>query len=67
MHMGYCVKLTWFIALLSVFRKILGDAKFLSEILQSPRIDLCSATDLLYTLRHTFDKKKKVSMICGIQ
>lgn len=39
-----------------MFRKILGDAKFLSDMLQSPRIDLCSATDLIYTLRQIFEE-----------
>lgn len=45
-----------FIAPLSVFKKILNDAKFLSDMLQLPRIDLCSATNLIQTLRQTFEE-----------
>ena len=48
-----------FIGLLAVFRKVLGEAKFLSEMLQSPNVDLTKAADLTETLRQTFEEYRK--------
>ncbi|KAF3841446.1 hypothetical protein F7725_007308 [Dissostichus mawsoni] len=45
-----------FIALLTVFRKVLGDTKLLSDMLQSSKIDLCKAIDLIETLRQTLEE-----------
>lgn len=45
-----------FIGLLAVFRKVLGDTKFLSDMLQSPKIDLSKAVDLTEALRQTFEE-----------
>ena len=47
-----------FIGLLAVFRQVLGDAKFLSELLQSPNLDLLRAVDLIETLRETFEEHR---------
>lgn len=47
-----------FIGLLAIFRQVLGDAKFLSELLQSPNLDLLSAVDLIETLRETFEEHR---------
>lgn len=56
-----------FIALLAVFRKVLGDTKFLSDMLQSSKIDLCKAIDLIETLRQTFEEYRNEGESCGIQ
>lgn len=47
-----------FIGLLAVFRQVLGDAEFLSELLQSPNLDLLRAVDLIETLRETFEEHR---------
>jgi hypothetical protein len=47
-----------FIGLLAIFRQVLGDAKFLSELLQSPNLHLLSAVDLIETLRETFEEHR---------
>lgn len=45
-----------FIGLLALFRKVLGDTKYLSDLLQSPNTDLLRAVDLIEALRQTFDE-----------
>lgn len=42
-----------FIATLAVFRKILGDAKCVSDMLQAPSLDLARAVDLIHALQET--------------
>lgn len=42
-----------FIALLATFRRTLGDTKFLSDMLQSPSLDLARAVDLIELLQDT--------------
>lgn len=46
-----------FIGLLVVFRKVLGDTKYLSDLLQSPNTDLLRAVDLIEVLRQTFNEE----------
>lgn len=50
-----------FIGLLVVFRKVLGDTKYLSDLLQSPNTDLLKAVDLIEDLRQTFDEERNDS------
>lgn len=42
-----------FIATLAVFRKILCDAKCVSDMLQAPSLDLARAVDLIHALQET--------------
>ena len=44
-----------FIATLAVFRKILGDAKCASDMLQAPSLDLAKALDLIHALQETLE------------
>lgn len=43
-----------FIGLLATFRRILGDTKFLSDMLQSSSLDLARVVDLIEALQDTF-------------
>uniref|UniRef100_A0A3B4VHH5 DUF4371 domain-containing protein n=1 Tax=Seriola dumerili TaxID=41447 RepID=A0A3B4VHH5_SERDU len=43
-----------FIGLLATFRRMLGDTKFLSDMLQSSSLDLARAVDLIHALQDTF-------------
>lgn len=45
-----------FVGLLVVFRKVLGDTKCLSDLLQSPNTDLLRAVDLIEALRQRFEE-----------
>ncbi|MED6281332.1 hypothetical protein CHARACLAT_020260 [Characodon lateralis] len=40
-----------FVSLLATFRRLLGDAKVLSDMLQSPSLDLAMAVDLISALK----------------
>ncbi|KAK0154207.1 hypothetical protein N1851_003719 [Merluccius polli] len=46
-----------FIGLLATFRRILGDTKFLSDMLQSLSLDLATAVDLIKALQDTCGQK----------
>lgn len=48
-----------FIGLLAVFKKVLGETKFLSEMLQSTNVDHTKAVDLTETLRQTLEDYRK--------
>lgn len=43
-----------FVSLLATFRRLLGDAKLLSDTLQSPSLGLSMAVDLVNALRQTY-------------
>lgn len=45
-----------FIALLATFRKLFGDTKMLSDLLQSPSVDLAMAADMVESLLDTFQE-----------
>lgn len=45
-----------FIGLLVIFHRLLGDTKFLSDMLQSPSLDLARAVDLIEALQDTFEQ-----------
>ena len=45
-----------FIGLLATFRKVFGDTKLLSELLQSPSVDLAMAADMVESLLDTFQE-----------
>lgn len=45
-----------FVGNLSTFRKILGEIKLLSDVLQSPSLDLAKAVDLIHALQDTLDQ-----------
>lgn len=45
-----------FIGNLSTFIKILGEIKLLSDVLQSPSLDLAKAVDLIHALQDTLDQ-----------
>lgn len=45
-----------FIGLLVIFLRILGDTKFLSDMLQSSSLDLARAVDLIEALQDTFEQ-----------
>lgn len=47
-----------FIVFLAIFKKLLGDAKMLSNLLQSSSLDLAKAVDLVETLIDTFQSYK---------
>ncbi len=44
-----------FTGLLSVFKKVLASTTFLSDMLQSPKLDLSKAVDLIGALKQTFE------------
>uniref|UniRef100_A0AAX7VMJ6 TTF-type domain-containing protein n=1 Tax=Astatotilapia calliptera TaxID=8154 RepID=A0AAX7VMJ6_ASTCA len=50
-----------FIGNLSTFRKILGEIKLLSDVLQSPSLDLAKAVDLIHALQDTLDQYRSES------
>uniref|UniRef100_A0A667WWJ6 DUF4371 domain-containing protein n=1 Tax=Myripristis murdjan TaxID=586833 RepID=A0A667WWJ6_9TELE len=50
-----------FIGLLATFRRILGDTKFLSDMLQSPSLDLARAIDLIEALQDSVVKYRDES------
>lgn len=45
-----------FTGLLSAFKKVLGSTTFLSDMLQSPKLDLSKAVDLIGALKQTFEE-----------
>lgn len=45
-----------FIGLLATFRKVFGDTKLLSDLLQSPSVDLAMAADMVESLLDTFQE-----------
>ncbi|KAM3620053.1 uncharacterized protein V6R79_017566 [Siganus canaliculatus] len=49
-----------FTGLLVIFRRILGDTKFLSDMLQSPSLYLARAVDLIEALQDTFEQYRDV-------
>lgn len=50
-----------FVGNLSTFRKILGEIKLLSDVLQSPSLDLAKAVDLIHALQDTLDQYRSES------
>lgn len=50
-----------FMGLLATFRRILGDTKFLSDMLQSSSVDLARAIDLIEELRDSIVKYRDES------
>uniref|UniRef100_A0A8D3DVJ6 HAT C-terminal dimerisation domain-containing protein n=1 Tax=Scophthalmus maximus TaxID=52904 RepID=A0A8D3DVJ6_SCOMX len=55
-----------FIGLLVICNKVFGDARCLSEILQSPSLDLCSAVDLVQALVQSFQTYRDESYFEGL-
>ena len=45
-----------FIGLLATFQKVFGDTKLLSDLLQSPSVDLAMAADMVESLLDTFQE-----------
>lgn len=49
-----------FIGLLSTLRKVLGDIKLLSDMLQSPSLDLARAVELIEALQDTYQHYRQI-------
>ena len=52
-----------FVSLLATFRRLLGDAKVLSDTLQSPSLDLAMALDLVSALKDSFQEYRKETFV----
>ena len=52
-----------FVSLLATFRRLLGDAKVLSDTLQSPSLDLAMAVDLVSALKDSFQEYRKETFV----
>uniref|UniRef100_A0A8D3E2D0 HAT C-terminal dimerisation domain-containing protein n=1 Tax=Scophthalmus maximus TaxID=52904 RepID=A0A8D3E2D0_SCOMX len=56
-----------FIGLLVICNKVFGDARCLSDILQSPSLDLCSSVDLVQALVQSFQAYRDESYFEGLR
>uniref|UniRef100_A0A3Q1H4Y5 TTF-type domain-containing protein n=1 Tax=Acanthochromis polyacanthus TaxID=80966 RepID=A0A3Q1H4Y5_9TELE len=52
-----------FVSLLATFRRLLGDAKVLSDSLQSPSLDLAMAVDLVSALKDSFQEYRSETFV----
>lgn len=52
-----------FVSLLATFRRLLGDAKVLSDTLQSPSLDLAMAVDLVSALKDSFQEYRSETFV----
>lgn len=52
-----------FVSLLATFRRLLGDAKVLSDMLQSPSLDLAMAADLVSALKDSLQEYRSETFV----
>ncbi|CAM4665821.1 unnamed protein product [Leuciscus chuanchicus] len=52
-----------FVSLLATFRRLLGDAKVLSDTLQSPSLDLAMAVDLVSAIKDSFQEYRSETFV----